>query len=171
MDVCGCVKISDFGTAECFQAAQEDEQYLFKDEIGTIPYMAPEVIAQKTHDGRKADMWSCGIILALLVSGNFPWEEASDKNAAFQKFEQTGGWGFNASPELRDLLSKLMIVDANERSSADEILRHPWLETCISKLKANAIYSNKSKSTSSCPVAFDPLKTSNIISTQQQACT
>lgn len=57
---------------------------LLKTECGTRSYMAPEVLARQTYDGAKADCWSAGVVLFIMLSGNPPFQMA-----------RPGDWWFN----------------------------------------------------------------------------
>lgn len=43
---------------------------------GTVPYLAPEVLARSNHKAEPIDIWSCGIVLVTMLSGEHPWEKA-----------------------------------------------------------------------------------------------
>ena len=63
--------------------------------VGTIPYMAPEIVEGKAYDGKKADIFSLGVILYFIVVGRFPFKEAtsSDNYYSYIKFnEQDKFW-------------------------------------------------------------------------------
>jgi serine/threonine protein kinase len=64
------LKIADFGFAS-YQNIDKLKSYR-----GTKTYMAPEIKEQKTYDGKKADMFSAGVILFIIVQGIFPFSEA-----------------------------------------------------------------------------------------------
>ncbi|XP_033114239.1 serine/threonine-protein kinase SIK2-like, partial [Anneissia japonica] len=62
------VKIADFGFSNFFQSGQ-----LLKTWCGSPPYAAPELFEGKEYSGPKADVWSLGVVLYVLVSGNLPF--------------------------------------------------------------------------------------------------
>ncbi|CAC5393867.1 TSSK [Mytilus coruscus] len=68
----GCVKLADFGFAKSSVIVAESEEF-----CGTLPYAAPEVIMEMEHNTMKADMWSMGVMLYVMLFGAFPF---SDKN-------------------------------------------------------------------------------------------
>ncbi|KAI7739608.1 hypothetical protein M8C21_022633, partial [Ambrosia artemisiifolia] len=75
LDASGCLKVSDFGLSALPQQVREDG--LLHTTCGTPNYVAPEVINNKGYDGAKADLWSCGVILFVLIAGYLPFEESN----------------------------------------------------------------------------------------------
>ncbi|CAL5378201.1 unnamed protein product [Camellia sinensis] len=73
LDSFGVLKVSDFGLSAFSQQARED--MLFHIACGTPNYVAPEVLTDKGYDGTTADIWSCGVILIVLVAGYLPFDE------------------------------------------------------------------------------------------------
>ena len=93
-------------------------------------------------------MWSAGVSLYAMVVGTVPFKaaqitklheliKAAKYNFNFQpgslnKATQDGSSKY--SPELRDLIARLLTVDPTKRLSAEEALRHPWLRNAPSQL-------------------------------------
>ncbi|XP_062096675.1 CBL-interacting serine/threonine-protein kinase 23 isoform X2 [Humulus lupulus] len=75
LDASGSLKVSDFGLSALPQQVREDG--LLHTTCGTPNYVAPEVINNKGYDGAKADLWSCGVILFVLMAGYLPFEESN----------------------------------------------------------------------------------------------
>ncbi|KAG0171754.1 hypothetical protein DFQ30_000436 [Apophysomyces sp. BC1015] len=71
----GCLKLSDFGSAECFRG-DHDEVLASKNICGSEPYIAPEEFVDKTYDPRAVDVWSCGVVYMAMRTGNHLWEAA-----------------------------------------------------------------------------------------------
>jgi serine/threonine protein kinase len=125
----GVCKISDFGlsigaTARC------------RERVGKEYYMAPEVVAGKSYDPVKADIWSMGIMWFIMLSGSPLVSIASRRNKAFLALERCGvsavfeSWGMKSrlSEPLMGIVSKMLKVDPAERISLNEILAHPLLK-------------------------------------------
>lgn len=79
----GCLKISDFGSAECFRVVWEEpdaqgQPIIHKSQglVGSEPYIAPEEFTQDEYDARKVDIWSCGIIYLAMRTGTHIWNIA-----------------------------------------------------------------------------------------------
>ncbi|ETW04532.1 CAMK protein kinase, variant [Aphanomyces invadans] len=123
-------RICDFGLS-----SREGKSCLGR--VGKTFYMAPEVYFgdHQRYNGFKADIWSLGILLFILLSGIPPLEVPSEIDARFRIIRQEGVqelakmWGLAISNEALDLLSFILRARPEERPSLDEILSHPWFET------------------------------------------
>ncbi|CAL5408322.1 unnamed protein product [Camellia sinensis] len=73
LDSFGVLKVSDFGLSAFSQQVRED--VLFHTACGTPNYVAPEVLTDKGYDGIAADIWSCGVILFVLMAGYLSFDE------------------------------------------------------------------------------------------------
>jgi serine/threonine-protein kinase SRK2 len=129
------IKICDFGYSkhEKFQSAPGSR-------VGTPAYLAPEVIMTtkgKTYDGKIADIWSCGVMLYVMLVGAYPFERSEDKNdpQKLQKMIQRilkveYDWpphiSSKLSPEVKDLMARLLQADPSNRATVKEIQDHPW---------------------------------------------
>lgn len=93
--------------------------------------MAPEVI--KKNYTEKCDLWSCGVILYVMLSGRLPFTGFSKHDIAAKIL--AGKYDFDhpvwkeISTEAQDFISKLLVVDPSKRLSAKEALEHPWITT------------------------------------------
>lgn len=130
------IKLIDFGVASFFK-----EQSTLKDAVGTLYYSAPEVL-NKDYDA-KCDLWSCGIISFLLLTGHSPFDQDDDsviiERVKSLKFSDLQEKLRNVSEFGQDFIRKL-ICPAAERIDAEEALRHPWLNTPAPKdVELNAL--------------------------------
>ncbi|KAH0980064.1 hypothetical protein GBA52_007241 [Prunus armeniaca] len=73
LDSSGRLKISDFGLSTFEQQVREDG--LLHTACGTPNYVAPEVLNNKGYEGTSSDIWSCGVILFVLMAGYLPFDE------------------------------------------------------------------------------------------------
>ena len=122
LDVVGKVKISDFGLGRFVNA-----NGLVSTPCGSPCYASPECISGKPYDGRKSDIWSAGVILYAMLTGQLPWTKRNQQ----QLFEQIrkGEYTIPAylSEQCMSLIRGLMTVDCEKRLTIDEALKHPWL--------------------------------------------
>ena len=128
------LKLIDFGCSKMFTTYKRN----FEDTIGTLVYCSPEVLLNNYNE--KCDIWSCGIIFYLLLSGNFPFfgktENEIIEKILNPKFEFDFPIFNNISEEAKDLIKKCLIYDKNKRISAEEALNHPF----FSNLDPNNLY-------------------------------
>ena len=117
------IKIIDFGTSITFDPSKKLQQT-----IGTPYYIAPEVLLQK-YDS-KCDIWSCGVILYILLCGKPPFDGNNDdeilRAVDKAKVEYKDAVWKKISDEGKDLLNKMLVKDYHKRISAAECLGHPW---------------------------------------------
>ena len=124
------LKISDFGLSALYTGGDDGETnqrtLLLHTTCGTPNYVAPEVLEDKGYDGKKADIWSCGVILYVLLAGFLPFDEKKMADL-FRKIQaaevQYPAW---FSDDVRDLLRKILTADPGNRANISEIQQHQW---------------------------------------------
>ena len=123
------LKISDFGLSTVFRH-RGIERKLSKS-CGTVPYIAPEVFAGLEHHAEPADLWSCGITLVALLSGELPWDKPSKDNTEFQQWSRQNflisPWN-KISNEPLALLKKMLRISPAKRYSIEQIKKHLWFK-------------------------------------------
>ncbi|XP_012072155.1 CBL-interacting serine/threonine-protein kinase 23 isoform X1 [Jatropha curcas] len=126
LDASGVLKVSDFGLSALPQQVREDG--LLHTTCGTPNYVAPEVINNKGYDGAKADLWSCGVILFVLMAGFLPFEE-SNLMALYKKIFKAD---FTCPPWFSSSAKKLIkrILDPNPstRITIAEVIENEWFK-------------------------------------------
>ena len=119
------IKIIDFGLSHEFNGKD-----LLKTKCGLPSYASPELIAQPLYDGFKSDIWCCGIILYAMLCGYLPFDgdEEKDGNDVLFKNIIEGNLEFPKylSNNAKDLIGRLLDVDAKERISIPDIKKHPF---------------------------------------------
>lgn len=118
------LKISDFGLSALPEQLRHDG--LLHTQCGTPAYVAPEVLRRKGYDGAKADTWSCGVILYVLLAGFLPFQDENLMNMYRKVFKGEFDFPPWISPEARRLISKLLVVDPERRITIPAIMRVPW---------------------------------------------
>jgi len=120
------MRISDFGLSCEFEPNQ-----MLTAQVGTTAYMAPQVLVKSyTH---ACDVWSCGVILHILLSGFLPFlgkdasKESIRKAILRGKVKLIGRrWQETSQPAI-SLMMKMLKVDPSERLTAQSASEHPWL--------------------------------------------
>ncbi|KAH7729010.1 Protein CHK-1 a [Aphelenchoides avenae] len=121
------LKISDFGMATIFQHDGR-ERYL-NTKCGTVPYAAPEIFTGR-YRGSPIDVWSSGVVLVTLLTGELPWEQPYDDCELYQNWVHARDftrrpWSKIGTHEL-SLLKAMLCVDVEKRASVRRIKTHPW---------------------------------------------
>jgi serine/threonine protein kinase len=126
LDANGVLKVSDFGLSALPQQLRDDG--LLHTTCGTPNYVAPEVINNKGYDGAKADLWSCGVILFVLMAGYLPFEE-SNLVVLYKKINKAD---FMCPPWFSSSAKKLIkrILDPNPltRITIAEVIENEWFK-------------------------------------------
>jgi len=124
------IKIADFGLAKLYQPTGEES--VLKTLCGTPGYVAPEVLKNRKGYTPQCDMWSIGVILYILLCGYPPFQH-EQQNKLFKQILKAdyhfhSPWWDKVSKEAKDLVSKLLVVDATKRLTSKEVLDHPWMK-------------------------------------------
>jgi calcium-dependent protein kinase len=120
------IKLIDFGCSKFFRKDEKHSSF-----IGTAYYIAPEVF--KNEYDEKSDIWSCGVIMHMLLTGRIPFEGSDDEEILenIQKGQITLEYvqAKGISKKATDLVKLLLNFDSKSRPSAKQILKHPWLQS------------------------------------------
>ncbi|KAI3678571.1 hypothetical protein L6452_37868 [Arctium lappa] len=120
------LKVSDFGLSALAESKHQDG--LLHTTCGTPAYVAPEVINRKGYDGEKADIWSCGVILYVLLTGYLPFHDSN----LMEMYRKIGKGDFkcpNWFPlEVRRLLSRMMDPNPAYRITIAKIKENLWFK-------------------------------------------
>ncbi|XP_038894386.1 CBL-interacting serine/threonine-protein kinase 23-like isoform X3 [Benincasa hispida] len=124
LDASGVLKVSDFGLSALPQQVREDG--LLHTTCGTPNYVAPEVINNKGYDGAKADLWSCGVILFVLMAGYLPFED-SNLVALYKKIHKAD---FTCPPwfstNAKKLIKRILDPNPSTRITIPEVIENEW---------------------------------------------
>lgn len=119
------VKLIDFGMA----ALQADGKML-STPCGSPHYAAPEVVSTKPYDGKQADVWSCGVILYVMLTGTTPYNygQEGDIRLLFRDIARAKYYmPPDLSNEAKDLIRRIFVPDPKYRITMDELWDHPLL--------------------------------------------
>ncbi|KAG6482424.1 CBL-interacting protein kinase 18-like [Zingiber officinale] len=129
LDENGNLKISDFGLSALAESKRQDG--LLHTTCGTPAYVAPEVISRKGYDGAKADVWSCGVILFVLMAGYLPFHD-SNLIEMYRKIGKSEYRCPNWFPlEVRRLLTRILDPNPATRISTGKIMENPWFRKAL----------------------------------------
>ncbi|XP_075218884.1 BRSK family serine/threonine-protein kinase sugar-free frosting isoform X2 [Lycorma delicatula] len=116
------IKIADFGMASLQPGGS-----MLETSCGSPHYACPEVIRGEKYDGRRADVWSCGVILYALLVGALPFDDDNLR----QLLEKVKRGVFHiphfVPPDCQNLLRGMIEVNPEKRLTLTDINRHPWV--------------------------------------------
>jgi [calcium/calmodulin-dependent protein kinase] kinase len=159
----GQLKIADFGVSEEF----EEEDVTLSHTAGTPAFMAPETldINNRHFKGRAVDLWSVGITLYCMIFGQLPFSSPviTELHEMIREEEVVFPEETSISPELEDLILRLLEKNPDLRLTIPEIREHPWItksghilisteENCGSEIEVNEDEVKEAVTKSSYPI-------------------
>mmetsp|Transcript_6950 Transcript_6950/g.6123 ORF Transcript_6950/g.6123 Transcript_6950/m.6123 type:complete len:451 (+) Transcript_6950:32-1384(+) len=129
------LKLADFGFST--------KKLLSSERRGTFGYMAPEVLAQFEHDPKRADLFSAGVLLFIMMTKHCPFirSESTDKyyrhivkkdyEGFWKLHESSNGENKAFSDSFKDLMNGLLSLKPSERYTLDEIKSHDWFTSPV----------------------------------------
>ncbi|MCO5558735.1 hypothetical protein L7F22_012321 [Adiantum nelumboides] len=126
LDSHGNLKISDFGLSALPQQCREDG--LLHTTCGTPNYVAPEVIVDRGYDGAKADLWSCGVILYVLLAGYLPFDDKNLMNLYKKIYKGEFQWPSWFSSGAKKLISRILTPNPKHRITVPLIFQDSWFK-------------------------------------------
>ena len=116
------VKIIDFGFSNTFQ-----DGMLLDSFIGSPHYAAPELLQGIKYTGPEVDMWSLGVLLYVMICGRLPFKDP-DMRVLYDKVKSGRiEYPLFISPESKELISLLLVVDPTKRATMETVKKHPWV--------------------------------------------
>jgi len=110
------IKLVDFTFAAHF-----DEQTLFQDTPGTLVTAPPEVLLGRPYKGPPRDIWASGVVLYCLWKESYPFKDRSE--VILKEIP-----AFEAPEGVKDLVSKMLVKDPDDRAALSDLRRHAWLQ-------------------------------------------
>ena len=125
----GQIKIMDFGLSKILGKKEKTV-----DGFGTLTFVSPEVLIRKPYN-KEIDIWSIGVILYLLLSGDLPFDDEEDdeqkiaKAIVFNEVEFPPKKFGNRSKEVINLIKKCLTKEPKNRIKIDEIIKSDWIKS------------------------------------------
>ena len=124
----GQIKIMDFGLSKILGKKEKAV-----DGFGTLTFVSPEVLIRKPYN-KEIDIWSIGVILYLMLSGDLPFDDEEDdeqkiaKSIVYNEVEFPEKKFGKRSKEVIDLIKRCLTKEPKNRIKIDEILKSDWIQ-------------------------------------------
>ena len=121
IDKDGKCKLADFGWANYDNGEKIRESF-----FGTPEYLAPEIVNQNAHD-KRLDIWALGILLFEMLTGRTPFNLCGYNNQLYNSIRTLNiNWPDDFPYLAKDLISRILCINPDDRLSLDEIINHQW---------------------------------------------
>lgn len=123
------LKISDFGMATVFR--HQGKERLLERRCGTMPYIAPEILIRSQYNAEPADIWSCGVVLVAMLTGELPWDKPTSDQVEYNNWKDLK---YSVNPWKKidnlplSLLRKVLMPLPSRRYKLDQIQNHIWMK-------------------------------------------
>ncbi|CAK9106312.1 unnamed protein product [Durusdinium trenchii] len=127
------LKLADFGLACSFQPGE-----VLSSKVGTVLYCSPQVLGG-VYDS-SADLWSCGVIMYMLLGHELPFSGKNDAEVA--KSVRKGNYAFSdpvwlsVSEDGKDLIRKMLKFQPFDRATASQARQHVWFSFAAPELRS-----------------------------------
>jgi serine/threonine protein kinase len=131
LDKNGRIKVADFGLST-LQINRELSNFY----VGSLAFMAPEIVLRKPHDPFKADVWSLGVTLFMLATGQLPWNTKSKETIIHSVLEGEYNIDLIRDTRYSKLIAACLCVNPKDRPSVEELMNFPVFKTLSKNPKA-----------------------------------
>jgi serine/threonine protein kinase len=139
------LKLADFGFAA--PARGRDGSGYLHTTLGTLGYQAPELINGHRYSGISTDLFACGVVLFILISGHPPFAKASKRDSYYRLFRTNNGrfWSLHScnkpqdlyNSEMQELINGMLAYKPSHRFTLQQVLASPWINgTSLSAAEA-----------------------------------
>ena len=123
------LKISDFGMATVFR--HQGRERLLERRCGTMPYIAPEILLRSQYNAEPADIWSCGVVLVAMLTGELPWDKPTADQQEYNNWKDLK-YALNPWKKIDNLplslLRKVLMPLPSKRYTLGQIQNHVWMK-------------------------------------------
>ncbi|XP_055452979.1 putative sperm motility kinase W, partial [Psammomys obesus] len=119
----GNVKVIDFGLSTKTRSGTKLTRC-----CGTKAFSAPELVQGQPYDGKKADVWSLGVLLYYITTGNLPFKEQTIKETEAKIITGLYNIPDHFSSSLENLIFQMLNVMPERRPSVEDLEKHPWVK-------------------------------------------
>ncbi|CAB0013878.1 unnamed protein product, partial [Nesidiocoris tenuis] len=116
------IKLADFGFSNNFEQGK-----MLMTWCGSPPYAAPELFLGVQYDGPKADIWSLGVVLYVLVCGSLPFDGDTLQLLKNKVISGKFRIPFFMSADCEQLIRQMLLIDPERRLSIKQIRSHKWM--------------------------------------------
>ena len=118
-----CVKLADFGFSNYFTSGNFLATW-----CGSPPYAAPELFEGKQYNGPKADIWSMGVVLYVLVCGALPFDGNTLQSLKTRVLSGKFRIPYFMSCDCEHLIRHMLVTDPDKRYTLQQIKQHKWMQ-------------------------------------------
>ena len=115
------IKLIDFGLSNITKDGRGLKTFW-----GTPNYASPEIIEGNEYDGTQIDVWSLGVVLYVMLFGEYPFDD--ENNTTLWRYIREAKYYIkgNTAIEAKDLLNKMLQPNIYKRITIEQIIEHPW---------------------------------------------
>ncbi|XP_054820382.1 CBL-interacting serine/threonine-protein kinase 4-like [Prosopis cineraria] len=124
----GNLKVSDFGLSAL---PEQLKNGLLQTACGTPAYTAPEILFRRGYDGSKADAWSCGLILYVLLAGYLPFSDANIPEMCKKISRRDYQFPEWISKPARFVINRLLDPNPKNRMSLESLYQNSWFKKSL----------------------------------------
>jgi len=138
----GRVTLIDFGFSRV------EDGTLSEQWMGSMDYVAPEILLRTPFEAKKADVWSLGVILYILLTGELPFARGPRIESLRHGTHPTIDWpaSSDSSFSARKLVQSMLDPNPTTRISVDECLKYDWMRSGITSFFSSPMLSRKNTS-------------------------
>jgi len=139
------LKISDFGMATVFR--HQGKERLLERRCGTMPYIAPEILVKTQYNAEPADIWSCGVVLVAMLTGELPWDKPTSDQVEYNNWKDLK---YSIDPWRKidnlplSLLRKVLMPLPSRRYKLEQVQNHIWVKKKFKESELGLLRSNSS---------------------------